>query len=79
MTAGILVGACDAENLDFLSACITDTGRLGYDLVDAVEDFAAGDFESVREGLWFLGDALETISDALLQCQQASAVDIPQL
>ena len=29
MTAGILVGVCNAENLDYLSVCITDTGRIG--------------------------------------------------
>lgn len=48
MTAGILIGACDQEHLDFLSACISDTGRIGYDLYDAVEDFIVGDFEHVR-------------------------------
>ena len=79
MTAGILVGACEQENLDFLAACIKDTGRIGYDLYDAVNDFIIGDFESVREGLWYLGDALETIADDIGQCQSAGTVDIPKL
>lgn len=48
MTAGILIGACDQEHLDFLSACISDTGRIGYDLDDAVENFIVGDFDHVR-------------------------------
>ena len=48
MTAGILIGACDQEHLDYLSACISDTGRIGYDLYDAVEDFIVGDFDHVR-------------------------------
>jgi hypothetical protein len=79
MTAGILIGACDQEHLDFLSACISDTGRIGYDLYDAVELFIEGDFESVRQGLGYVGDAMEAIADDLYQCPQAGAVDIPKL
>lgn len=79
MTAGILIGACDQEHLDFLSACISDTGRIGYDLYDAVELFIKSDFESVRQGLNYVGDAIEAVADDLYQCPEAAVVDIPKL
>jgi len=79
MTAGILIGAAEQENLDYLSTCIYDTGKVGYDLYDAVEEFIIGDFESVRKGLWYLGDALETLAEDLTVCKEAGEVDIPKL
>jgi hypothetical protein len=52
---------------------------MGYDLYDAVENFMVGDFEHVRQGLWYLGDALETAADDMYQCKEAGTVDIPKL
>jgi len=69
ITAGILIGFSNEENLDYLSACVSDTGRIGYDLYGAVEEFIVGDFDSVRQGLYLVGDALITLSDDLFQCQ----------
>lgn len=54
-----------------MGECITDTGKIGYDLYDAVEDFIVGDFEHVMEGIWYLGDALETVANDVTACKTA--------
>ena len=65
--------------LPHLEKCIADTDTIGYDLYDAVEDFIKGDFESVREGVARIGDAVEAIADGIGECKEAVQDDIQTL
>mmetsp|Transcript_45246 Transcript_45246/g.33020 ORF Transcript_45246/g.33020 Transcript_45246/m.33020 type:complete len:288 (+) Transcript_45246:27-890(+) len=79
ITGGVLVGFCETENLDFLASCIVDVGKAGYAITFMIEDFIIGDFEHVREGLWYMGELFEDIADAMYDCDEAGEVDIPAL
>lgn len=76
ITAGILEGAFGEMKLDNLEKCIEDVDALGYDIYDAVEDFIKGDYESIRQGIAHIGDAVEQIADGLNSCKEAVEVDI---
>ena len=52
---------------------------IGYDIYDAVEDFEKGDFDSVRDGLHHIGEAIETISDGLKTCKDTVTYDWEKL
>jgi len=65
ITAGILEGAFHTMNLGHFESCITDIDSIGYDIYDAVEDFEKGDFDSVRDGVAHIGDAIEFIADGI--------------
>jgi len=79
ITAGILEGAFHIENLAHLEKCVQDVDMLGYDIYDAVEDFIKGDFDSVRDGINHIGDAVEAIADGLGECKDAVEIDIQTL
>lgn len=79
ITVGILEGAFQEENLNHLAACVTDTDIVGYDIYDAVEDFIKGDFESIRQGIYYIGDAIEKVSTGMEDCKEAVEIDIPTL
>jgi hypothetical protein len=62
-----------------LENCISDVDILGYDIYDSVEDFIKGDFESIRDGISHIGDAISTIADGLKVCKDAVESDITKL
>jgi len=79
VTAGILEGFFHEESLTNLEECIKDVDTLGYDLYDAIEDFIAGDFDHVRDGISHIGDAIEVIADGMKACKDAVEEDWEKL
>ena len=69
ITVGLLEGAFHEMKLAHIEECIKDADTIGYDIFDAVEDFIKGDFESVRDGIAHIGDAVEAIADGLAECK----------
>lgn len=61
--------------LEHFESCIIDVDTIGYDIYDAVEDFEAGDFDSVLDGVARLGDAIEAIADGISECKDAVEID----
>ena len=70
---GVLKGVGDEANLTAILPCIQDSVQIGTDLEGAIKDFMAGDLASVKAGLKLLGEAIETLPDAMTQC--ATGVD----
>jgi len=79
ITAGILEGAFHGIKLGNFESCITDIDTIGYDIYDSVEDFMKGDFESIRDGIAHIGDAVDTIVDGMSKCKDAVEVDLDKL
>lgn len=79
ITAGFLEGAFDEMKLSHFESCITDVDTLGYDIYDAVEDFIKGDFDSILDGVYHIGDAIEVIADGISECKDAVEVDWEKL
>lgn len=79
ITVGILEGFFHEENLDNLENCIHDTDEIGYLLYDAIEDFIKGDFESIREGINYIGQVVTLTATGMEDCKDAVQIDIPKL
>lgn len=63
----------DEANLTAILPCVTDSISIGTDLEGAIEDFMSEDLTNIKAGLKLLGEAIETLPDAMTQCGQAGA------
>lgn len=70
---GVLSGVGEEANMTAVLPCVQDSVTVGADLEAAIKDFMAGDISSVKDGLKLLGQAIETLPDAMTQCGLAEA------
>jgi len=70
---GVLQGIGDEASLTAVLPCIKDTVTVGEDVEEAIKDFMAKDISSIKEGLKLLGQAIETLPDAMTQCGAAES------
>ena len=70
---GVLSGIGDEANVTAILPCIQDSVSIGTDLEGAIKDFMSEDLDDVKAGLKLLGEAIETLPDAMTQCGLAGA------
>ena len=68
VVAGLLEGAVEAEGLENIKSCLTDTEALYGDIDAAVIDFEKKTSAGVQDGLAKLGDATVQITKMLTAC-----------
>jgi len=67
---GVLHGVGDEANMTSVLPCVQDSISIGTDLEGAIKDFTSGDISQVKAGLKLLGEAIETLPDAMTKCGQ---------
>ena len=70
---GVLSGIGDETNMTAILPCVQDSIQIGSNLETAVKDFMSEDLTKIKEGLFLLGEAIETLPDAMTQCGMAGA------
>jgi predicted translin family RNA/ssDNA-binding protein len=68
---GVLEGAGAEANATDIAPCIKDTATISGLLASAVQDFAQKDEADIKAGLKLLGQAIESLPDAMTECQAA--------
>jgi len=58
-----------------LIACIDDCVNGANALEEAIEDFATEEYERIAHGVKKMGEFLEHVGDAMIDCQNASIAD----
>lgn len=68
---GVIEGAGAEANATDIAPCIKDAASISGLLAAAIQDFAQKDEADVKAGLKLLGEAIESLPDAMTECQAA--------